>query len=426
MANKMIPFHFSLKAVLLGWLMLISPILVQAQDIQRIAAIVNDEIISGYDLNQRIALTIMLSGFPNTEETKQQLTKPTLTRLVDDRLKVQEAEKYNLSVSDEEINQALTIFEERNNIEPGVLDRQLAERDIDLQTMIEQVRANLAWNKVVQRRIMSRIIISDEEVLAVQQKLEENKGKNEYLISEIYLPIEDASTEDQVREAMENLVTQLRSGAPFPQAAVQFSQGATASSGGTIGWVLADDLDPELEEVVLSLREKEISDPVKTSDGYYILTLVKIRTVLEQNPDDTLLDLTQLTIPKNPKNTPESGQESEKLANAISQFIDGCDYLPELITELAGSGSSTIGKIRVGDLPDKYKDTLSKLEVGKATPPTLDEDVYRIFVVCERNDPQQQSGSPEQVRRDILLKRTENRVRGYLQDIHNAATIEIR
>jgi peptidyl-prolyl cis-trans isomerase SurA len=90
------------SSLLAGMAMLFVMTTVLAQDVQKIVAIVNDEIISGYDLNQRIALTILLSGFPDTQKTRQQLINPTVARLIDDRLKMQEAARFNISVGGEE------------------------------------------------------------------------------------------------------------------------------------------------------------------------------------------------------------------------------------------------------------------------------------------------------------------------------------
>lgn len=414
-------------AVFVGWFAL-SPPLATAQDIQNIAAIVNDEIISAYDLDQRISLTILMSRFPNTEETRQQLVSSTLTKLIDDRLKLQEANQYNLSVSDEEVAATLDNFEKSNNMQPGDLDKLLLEQDIDLSTLIEQFRVQLAWNKIIQRRIMPRITISEDEVAAVQQKLKANKGKNEYFLSEIYLPLENDTDEGQLRNSAQNLVDQIRNGASFTRAAGQFSEGSTASAGGAIGWVLVDDVEPEISEVLATISENQVSDPIRTALGYFIITVQKIRTVMENNPDNVVFDLTQIVVPASSEGELASPKSQSVLANSLSNFIDDCRYLPSLLTEISGeeSGSGKLGKIRLGDLPDTIKEILRDMQPGQASAPYEDDGVYRIFVVCDRQDPQMLSGSENQIRQDILIRRAENRARGYLQDMHNAATIETR
>ncbi|MBO0334521.1 peptidylprolyl isomerase [Sneathiella sp. CAU 1612] len=420
------PIRQMLKSSLLaGIAVMLVMMTALAQDVQKIVAIVNDEIISGYDLDQRIALTIMLSGFPDTRETRQQLVNPTVARLIDDRLKLQEADRFNITISDEQVLEAVAYLERTNDMEPGQINRMLQQNNIDIDTMLTQVRANLIWNRLIQQRIVPRITISDEEVEAVQKRLENNKGKSEYLLSEIYLPVESNTPEGQVREAVADLVSQLRSGASFQRAAAQFSQGATAASGGSIGWVLADEVPPEIGAVLPDLRPGQVSDPVRTADGYYILMVQQERKILDTNADDVVLDITQIIVPGGAGDTGGS-ETQEKLANTISNFIDNCKQVPDLLRELNSPDSGSIGKVRLGDMPDNIKAILKDMKPGEVSAPYQDDNLYRIFVVCDRNDPQARSNDPEEIRREIMLRRAENRARGYLQDIHNAATIETR
>ncbi|MCC3304866.1 peptidylprolyl isomerase [Sneathiella sp. HT1-7] len=413
------------SSLLAGMAMLFVMTTVLAQDVQKIVAIVNDEIISGYDLNQRIALTILLSGFPDTQETRQQLINPTVARLIDDRLKMQEAARFNISVSDEQVFEAISFLEKNNGMEPGQIDRMLQQGNVDIETILAQVRANLTWNRVIQERIMTRITISDEEVESVQQRLENNKGKSEYLLSEIYLPVESNTPETQVRNAVADLVSQLRSGASFQRAAAQISQGATAASGGSIGWVLEDEVPPEIAAVLPSLRPGEVSDPIRTTDGYYILLVQQSRKILDTDPDDVTFDITQIVVPAGSGENSDAATQ-KNLASAISNVIEGCEQLPDLLTELNSSDSGNIGRLRLGDMPDHIKEILKDMDTGDVSEPYQDEDLYRIFVVCDRDDPQARSNDPNEIRKEILIRRAENRARGYLQDIHNAATIETR
>ena len=405
-------------------MLVVSPRMATAQNVQNIVAVVNDQVISGYDLRQRIALTIALSDFPDTEETRKQLVNPTIARLIDDALKIQEAERFNVTVGDEEVLKAIEYLERNNNMAPGQIARMLEENNIDIATLMAQIRANLTWNRLIEGRILPRIIVSDEEVAAVQARLENNKGKTEYLMSEIYIPVENAANEDQVRNGVANLIGQIRAGAPFPRVAAQISQGSTAASGGVVGWVLASEVEPEIGAALSRLRPGEVSDPIRGASGYFIIMVEQTRTILDNNPDDIALDLTQIIVPPPSGNGDAATQE--KLALTVSNVIKGCSDLPPLLTELNSRDNGQIGRLRLGDLPDHIRELVKDLQPGEASEPYKDSDLYRIFVVCGRNDPQSRSNDPEEIRREIMLRRAENRARGYLQDIHNAATIETR
>jgi len=416
-------FKTLLSAALLMLVAALPPV-ARAQNVQSIVAVVNDEVISGYDVRQRIALTIALSGFPNTDETRQQLLNPTIARLIDDKLKMQEAARFNIMVGDEEVLEAIRYLERSNNMPEGQITRVVNANNIDIETLMMQVRANLIWNRVIQTQIMPRIIVSDEEVAAVQSRLENNKGKTEYLLSEIYIPVESAANEEQIRQGVANLVRQIRAGAPFPRVAAQVSQGATAASGGVIGWVLESEVEPEIAAVLPRLRPGEISDPIRSASGYFIIGMQQSRTILANNPDDVSLDLTQIIVPPPSGNGDAATQQ--KLAMTLSKVIEGCADLPALLTELNSRDSGQIGLLRLGDMPDHIRALVENLQPGQASAPYKDQDIYRIFVVCGRNDPQARTNDPEEIRNEIMLRRAENRARGYLQDIHNAATIETR
>ncbi|MEP5699983.1 MAG: SurA N-terminal domain-containing protein, partial [Sneathiella sp.] len=184
---------------------------------QKIVAVVNDEVISGYDLIQRISLTILMSGFPDSRKTRQQLVNPTLNRLVEERLKLQEAARFNLTVSDDDMNKAVGRLEKQNNIPEGRLDSILENRNISMDTLLEQIRAGLAWNKVVRRRIVPRVNITEEEIEALRKQMQANKGKSEYLLSEIFIPVDQQSDEPKVRKLLNDLLQQIREGAKFPR-----------------------------------------------------------------------------------------------------------------------------------------------------------------------------------------------------------------
>ncbi|GLQ07569.1 peptidylprolyl isomerase [Sneathiella chinensis] len=399
---------------------------VRAQDVQRIVAVVNDEVISGYDVLQRISLTIAMSGFSNDNETRRRLVQPTITRLIDDRLKLQEAARFNLTVSDMEMNEAIDQIEKANNIPSGQIDAMLENRGIDIETLLEQVRAGLAWRKVVGRRIVPRILVSDEEVAAAQARLQANKGKDEYLLSEIFIPVETPSDEPNVRRGVNDLIAQLRNGASFPRVASQFSQGPSAANGGNIGWTMAEDVDPEIAAVLPKAKKGGISSAIRTPDGYYIVAVRDIRKILDEGPGNSRLTMSQLAIPVKPAESLGNGKSQMQLINSVSRFIGSCDYVPALLEEIASPGSGTMGTVSLNDMPEKYRNMVKDLKPGQASAPYLDEDVYRIFIVCDRQDDIGRSDSEEAIRQDIGNRRIEARARRYLQDLHREATIEMR
>ena len=154
-------FHKFASFLMAAILFAITPINAHSQEVQKIVAVVNEEVISGYDLIQRISLTILMSGIQDSRKARQQLVNPTLNRLVEERLKLQEAARFNLTVSDQEMNKAVDQLEKRNKIPSGQLDSILERRRIDMETLLEQIRSELAWNKVIRRRVVPRVNVTE-------------------------------------------------------------------------------------------------------------------------------------------------------------------------------------------------------------------------------------------------------------------------
>ena len=221
--------------------------LVQAQEVQRIAAVVNDEAVSNLDVLERIRLLVVTTpGLNDTPEIRQRVAPQVLRTLIDELLRLQEAERKNVTVTDNEIEFAISLIEQRNGMAAGSFVPLLESRRIDSLTLKTKIRAEIAWNKLVYQRLRAVVTITDEDIDDELRRLRENRGKPEFLLSEIYLTVDSTSQDKEVRENAGELARQIKSGADFASLADQFSEGVSASDGGQIGWVTVDQLDGEV------------------------------------------------------------------------------------------------------------------------------------------------------------------------------------
>ena len=151
---------------------------------------------------------------------------------------------------------------------------------LDFQALKERLLAEIAWNKVLARRIAPRIEIGADEVEARLAERRAAVGSREYVVSEIFLALNDPAREGEVRAAADGIVEQLRAGASFSGLARQFSQSSSAAIGGDLGRVRAGQLDSRLEAALDSLTPKNASAPIRLENGFYIL-LLRERSVVE-------------------------------------------------------------------------------------------------------------------------------------------------
>ena len=392
------------------------------QEIIRIAAVVDDEVISVYDLAARIDIAIVASRLRDSPELRRQLAPQILRSLVDERLQVQEARRLGVTVDDEELASALRLVEERNGIPPGGLADFLAARGLDDSAVSDRVRAEILWSKLVGRRLSASISVGEDEIDEVVARLEDNRGRPEYRVAEIFLAIESADRERAIHATAKRLHDQLADGASFGQIARQFSQSATAAVGGDIGWVVEGQLPSEIDTVLTSMEPQSISRPIRAFDGYYIISLIDRRTVLSADPLDDRVHLAQLVIAPDRIEASRARGDLERLQNET----DGCDALLARASQIGSDQSGDLGRITMRDLPSDIRSVVGALPVGRASAPLPHEGGVRFLMVCERDGAGTARPGRDAIRRDIAGRRLEILARRYLRDLRRAAFVDIR
>lgn len=257
-----------------------------------IVAVVNSDAVSGSDLYDRMKLMIVSSGMPNTPEIQERLKGQVLGMLIDESIQIQAAREAKLNVTQEEIDSGFATIAQQNNMQPEQFREILKRSGIPLRTLQSQIRAQLAWGKVVQRKLRPQIDVTEADIDERLRFLETNIGKTQFQVAEIFLPVEAGTQEGEVRalaERLRNEITNKR--APFPQVANQFSQGASAARGGDLGWVQDGQLPDALNDALQPLKDGELTAPVRSLTGYHILLLRGKRSVAAENipPRDQIL-----------------------------------------------------------------------------------------------------------------------------------------
>ena len=427
MPRRLAPlFLAALVSVSAGAMTVAAPPTAHAQQVQRIAAVVNDEIISVRDLRDRIEMVIVTSQLPRSSETAQRLAPQVLRGLIDEQLQMQEAARLSVTISDSEMERARSDLEARNGLRPGQFRDFVTRIGIDPSTVERQLRANLLWSKLVQRRFSSQIEISAEEVDETRARLAEDVGKEQKRVSEILLTIEDPTKENEVVQLANRLVEQLRAGASFASVARQFSQAANANVGGDIGWVLSDQLSPELADEVANLSQGEVSDPIRTIVGYHILQVSETRVLAQADPAQAEVQLSQIFLPVRPSDDADQRRTQTEAVQAAIRQATSCEELGVLAKEAGSPVAADLGKSRIAELPEALRAQVADLQVGQKTEPIDLPNGVMAVMVCERGDPATNLPSPEQIRRQLENQRLEVLAQRYLRDLRQAAFIETR
>ncbi len=243
----------------------------------RPAAVVNDDIISVLDLAMRVQLAVVAAGIEDSPEVRRRLTPQVLRGLIDERLQMQEAKRLDITIRDEQVADALDQIARQNNMTEGQFLTMLRNRGVIPTTLIDQIRAQIAWQAVVQRRIRPNVVIAPEEIEEVVGRLSARRGAIERRVGEIFIPVESAAREAEALANANRLLEELRRGANFAGLARQFSQSVTASLGGDLGWVQDGELAPELNTALTQMGPGEVTGPIRTLTGFHFLLLREMR-----------------------------------------------------------------------------------------------------------------------------------------------------
>nr|WP_234032321.1 peptidylprolyl isomerase [Parerythrobacter jejuensis] len=394
-------------------------------NMRRATAVVNGTVITGTDVDHRVALVSAASQNAISDEEMVRLRMQVLRNLIDETLQIQAAALQEITIGAPEVNQSYQRLAAQNfgqNTE--AMDAYLLSIGSSPASLKRQIQGELAWQRLLRRNIAPFVNVSEEEVNDIMKRLEESRGQDEYRIGEIYLSA-TAETDAAVQQNAARIMQQLREGGSFVAYARQFSEASTAAVGGDLGFVRLATLPPEMATAAQSMQAGQLTGPIKIPGGYTIMYLIDKRQVLTADPRDAVLSLKQISISFPEGVTEEAaGQQVEAFTQAVGT-IRGCGDA-ERAAQTVGAEVVTNDQLRIRSLPEQLQATLLQLQVGQSTPPfgSIAEGV-RVLLLCGRDDPEANDGpSFDQLMSRMEDERINKRAQRYLRDLRNDAYIE--
>lgn len=344
----------------------------QTLTLEGIAATVNDKPITFSDVRERARLLMISYGAEPNSEVIQQLTGQALEQLIDEELQLQEAAEYEVDVERKAIEDAVADVARQAGTDANTLYQQLLGAGINPASLENQMKAEIAWRRIMGGLYGSRIRISPNQIDDQVQRLEDSLSEPQYLVSEIFLAAPDQQTLIQARQAAQSIVDQLKQGAPFDRAAALISSAPTSAAGGDMGWVALEDLrSTAVAEAVEAATQPGLLGPIEAEDGIYVLAF---RGKREPQSQSELLGLRQLIA---------STGGRDALSDALED-IDGCEEIDEVADEASGLIAVTLGSIRLDDLNPETRERV------RDTPPDGRTEIFdsssgpAAIFVCSR------------------------------------------
>ena len=399
------------------------------QSAVRIVAVVNGDVISNVDVDDRARLFALSTAQPLTPDVLDRLRPQIRRQLVDERLRMQEIQRRHVIIQDKQIADAIRSIESRNNLPAGALRAKLAADGIGLRTLVDQIRTQLGWLQVVREKLGDEAVVSPAVVAERQHMLEQQTGKPEYMVAEIFIPIDDPSTAADAQRFADTVITQLRAGAPFATVASQFSQSQSALEGGELGWVQPNQLDPQVARVVDEMPAGAVSNPIRVPGGVAIVTLQGKREV--GRDIGTMLTMRQLFLPftsaLNPQAPTDQQRQTLDKARAISTSVHNCEQMEAAAKANPSPRPLDPGEVRLDRVsPPQFQQLLRGLPIGQATQPLVASDGITVLVICARAEKNLAESNAPGLQAQIIEERAELAARQLQQSLRRQATIELR
>lgn len=395
--------------------------------LRKAQAIVNGDVITDTDIDQRLALVVAANGGRIDDAERQRLRLQIIRNLIDEKLELQEAAQNDIRINEAEVQRSFERIAQNFRRSPKQFEEYLHQNGSSPNSLKGQIRAELAWNRVLRRKVEPFVNVGDDEVQQVIDKLNAAKGRDEFHVGEIFLSATPETMNDVMTDAA-RIVGQIRGGASFVAYARQFSEASTAGLGGDLGWVRAEQLNDKVAPVVAGLAPGQISDPIEVPGGVAIMSVLEKRQVLAADPLMAVLSLKQLTVPLKPTTTEAEARAKVQEIGTLTASMGGCGGAEAVARKLGGDVASN-DAIRMKDLPAPLQTIMSRLSIGEATPAFGSaEEGLRVLVLCGRDDSQVQAKAPnfEEIYSQMNEERVNMRARRYLRDLRRDAIVDYR
>ena len=391
----------------------------EAREVEGIAAIVNDEVISKFDVDQRVNLFLVTSGIERTPQNIDGLRRQVLRTLIQEKLQLQEARDSEIEISRAEINAAMQDMASGTNRSLDEVEKFLKENNVHIRTMEDQIEAELAWNRFVRGRFGGQVSIGELEIDETLERAEAAMNQDRVNISEILLLANNQLDGQRLMSEAAQIVQQLRAGINFGAVARQFSAASSSASGGNLGWIPVNQLDENIVPIIENMAAGDISDPIETSAGIYIVQLNSKQQSGGIDPMRNLFDLLIITY-----DVATEGHLA-KLESLRDSFTT-CKNTEAKAKEMDARNVTRTGQVELRRFPKNLQSEISTTEAGQVIGPKKNEKIAEMVVVCDRKDDQGATISRDAIENNLYSQRLAIMARRHLRELRRDSIVEYR
>ncbi|MDE1895874.1 MAG: peptidylprolyl isomerase [Rhodospirillales bacterium] len=387
-----------------------APAPMQAPDSAGMTAVVNGQVITTQDVSARARLLALSLGMQPTPDVIQRLFPQVTKQLIDETLQQQEIDKLGINVSTQDVADAISHIEQGNGLPAGGLQAKLEAAGVPYATLLAQLRTSIGWQQVLHKVLGPGLTPTPGDLAAQKTALQASLGATRYHLAEIFIPVTDPSDETPAQNFANTVIAQLRQGAPFPIVAAQFSQAQTALSGGDLGFVQLNQLDPAVAATVQQMPVGAISNPIRVPGGYDVVQLLEKHDI--GNQMQTILDIRQ-AYGQYPQPV-TGGQLGQVQINFITQFMakaqkaNSCDAVQALNASYGNIQPASPGPVNLATVtPPAFQQVLAQLPLNTLSRPLVQATGVSVVMICSRSQEKAQLPPDDQIANMIVDRRVE-------------------
>ncbi|MCX7078063.1 MAG: peptidylprolyl isomerase SurA [Pseudomonas sp.] len=421
-----------LRPLMLGALFLGTAANAAVQSIDKVVAIVDNDVVMQSQLDQRVhevqqTIAKRGGGVPPTSVLDQQV----LERLIVENLQLQIGERSGIRITDEELNQAIGTIAQRNKMSVDQFRAALTHDGLSYEDARDQVRREMIISRVRQRRVAERVQVSEQEV---KNFLASDLGKmqlsEEFRLANILIPTPESANSATIQNAgrqAADVYQQLKQGADFGQLAIAKSASETALEGGDMGWRKAAQLPPPFDRMLSSMSVGDITEPMRTPGGFIILKILEKRGGQTQVRDE--VHVRHILI--KPSEI-RSEEETKRLAQKLYDRIEAGEDFAELAKSYSEDPGSALNGgdlnwVDPNSLVPEFREVMAKAPQGQLSKPFKTQYGWHVLEVLGRRATDSTSQAREQQAMTVLRNRKyDEELQTWLRQIRDEAYVEIK
>ncbi len=403
----------------------------QAETLERIVAVVEDDVILERELNQEVAAVSAKLRSSNVMMPPDfVLRKQVLERMVIDKLQRQLATRSGIQVSDEMLRNSVADIAARNGMSVEDFQQELSRQGLEFKKFEDNLRNEIAVNQLRGREIGSRIKVTDAEVAHyMETQSRAGQTNSQYRLGHILIAVSEAASASAIQKAKEKadqVVSDLRAGKDFKQTAISVSNDDNALKGGDLGWRTLSQIPTLFADSVIGMNQGEISDPIRSPSGFHIIKILEIEgagqhIVTKTKVRHILIKTNELI---------DDNEARKRLLTIIDRLKAGEDFATLARTHSDDKGSAINGGsldwVVPGALVQPFEEAMNKLEINETSPPVQTQFGWHIIQVMAReSQDNSEQFKKDRVRDEIRKRKIEEETELWLRRLRDEAFVEV-